>query len=235
MKFNNKIILIAIVSLVLSGGIAFAQQQQGLQYNLLVPLPAVGGAPGETQSNGLSDYLANAIPFIIAFAAVLAVVQITVGGFEYALSEAITNKSDAKDRMTQAIVGLLLALTSYLILFTINPDLVKLQLPIPKLSEVGGVNNSGGVADAFHYGCLANACTSIRGAGTNDCSACGGQGPGQQAAADTCSLGKTYCKNSQICFNQCVTEDFCLSHGQLLGVIKPSASECPQFGPVPNP
>ena len=132
----SKIVASIAILFVASTGLVFASGN-GLEYNLLAPLPPIGTQPGILTTTGLDDYLSRAIPFIIALAAVLAVVQITVGGFEYSLSEAITNKSDAKDRMTQATIGLLLALTSYLILYTINPDLIKLQLPISSLSELG--------------------------------------------------------------------------------------------------
>lgn len=90
-----------------------------------------------SQADSIGGYLGVIMPFIVTFIAMAAVVQLVVGGFEYALSESITNKGDAKDRMQQALLGLLLALTSYLILRTINPDLVKLKLELPKLSTIG--------------------------------------------------------------------------------------------------
>lgn len=155
-----KIVVGVSIIFVASGGFVFAQSGDGLEYNLLAPLPKIGAQPGIQTTTGLDDYLSRAIPFIIALAAVLAVVQITVGGFEYSLSEAITNKSDAKDRITQAIVGLLLALTSWLILNTINPDLVQLKLPIPKLSEVGvTTSTSGNIVPQVGASCENITCT----------------------------------------------------------------------------
>ena len=104
---------------------------QGVQYQLLQPLPNLQSAGGE---NPFGDYVAGLIPFILSLAAVLATIMIIWGGIEYAVSEAVDAKSDAKDRITQAILGLLLALMSYLILNTINPNLVNLNfqiLPLP--------------------------------------------------------------------------------------------------------
>jgi len=113
-------------------------------YKLLAPIKDVTSVGGEQI---FANYLSSLIPFILAAAAMLAAVQIIVGGIEYALSEAITDKSDAKDRMMSAITGLALALVSFLILNTINPELVKLQLPLasidaPSASEEQQNNDS---------------------------------------------------------------------------------------------
>ena len=61
---------------------------------------------------------------MIALAVVLAVFMITVGGFEYMLSGAADTKSDAKKKIEDAVWGLLLALVAYLLLYTIDPNLV---------------------------------------------------------------------------------------------------------------
>ncbi|QQG42703.1 MAG: hypothetical protein HYW15_00550 [Candidatus Giovannonibacteria bacterium] len=116
-----KILFIAI--LLFAGAFAFAAD-----YNLLQPLPHTGQSVGD-----FPTYVGRIIPFILGLAAVLAVVMITIGGIEYAISEAVDAKADAKDRIIQAILGLLLALASWLILWTINPDLVNLKLNIKEL------------------------------------------------------------------------------------------------------
>ena len=99
-----------------------------LAYNLLQPLPGVGRTV-----DTFPDYITKIIPFILGLAAVLAVVEIVIGGIEYAVTEAIDSKADAIDRIRQAILGLLLALASWLILYTINPELINLKLNIPGL------------------------------------------------------------------------------------------------------
>ncbi|MDP3934986.1 MAG: hypothetical protein Q8Q46_02110 [Candidatus Giovannonibacteria bacterium] len=106
----------------------FSLAGTALAYNLLQPLPGVGQTV-----DTFPNYIAGIIPFILGLAAVLAVVEIVIGGIEYAVTEAIDSKADAKDRITQAILGLLLALASWLILWTINPALVNLHLTIPEL------------------------------------------------------------------------------------------------------
>lgn len=116
-----KILFVAI--LLSAGAFAFAAD-----YPLLQPLPTTG-----REVSDFPTYIGRLIPFILGLAAVLAVVMIAIGGIEYAISEAVDAKADAKDRITQAILGLLLALASWLILYTINPDLVRLKLNIREL------------------------------------------------------------------------------------------------------
>jgi hypothetical protein len=50
--------------------------------------------------------------------------------------ESVTGKSGAKKTIQDAIVGLLLALGSYLILYTINPNLVNLS-SVNNLKSIG--------------------------------------------------------------------------------------------------
>ncbi len=59
--------------------------------------------------------------------------MITFYGIEYAISEAVGTKQQAIEGIQQAILGLMLALASWLILNTINPQLVNLQFNIPPL------------------------------------------------------------------------------------------------------
>ena len=55
--------------------------------------------------------------------------MLVLGGFEWLTSGVITKKTDAKERINSALLGLLLILSSYLILRVINPDLTTLNLP----------------------------------------------------------------------------------------------------------
>jgi len=66
--------------------------------------------------------------FVIGFIIVLAFLVLTFGGFEYVLSATMGGKQGGKDKIIAAILGLLIALASYLILYTINPDLVQFNI-----------------------------------------------------------------------------------------------------------
>src|SRR3989344_5351889 len=98
-------------------------------YQLLAPLPGMTDFDPGTKvgDNGaLGRYLNLIIKLVIGISAALAVVMIVIGGIEYMTSELISGK----ERMTQAVLGLLIALGAYALLFTINPDLLSTRLNI---------------------------------------------------------------------------------------------------------
>ncbi len=94
------------------------------------------GNPIETSpQNGFVSYLNNLFKFAIIFSALIAVIIITIAGFQYILAGGNVGVVEkAKNDITQAILGLLLVLASYLILYTINPDLVTTGLNITPLT-----------------------------------------------------------------------------------------------------
>ena len=101
------------------------------EVDLLAPLP-------ETEKvSSLTGYLEIIFPLFVQVAALLAVIVIAFNGLEYMFSKLPGMKGQAKGRIWAAVGGLILALTAYLILQTINPDLTKNQFEIPKSGENG--------------------------------------------------------------------------------------------------
>jgi hypothetical protein len=97
-----------------------------LEYTALEPGAFTGfEASGETK---LAQFLSQAFQFGLAIAAALAVIMIVWGGVEIMLSESVFKKDDGKKKIKDAIYGLLLALVSWLILYTINPDILIFKL-----------------------------------------------------------------------------------------------------------
>ena len=94
------------------------------EYQLLAPLP---GVPATVNQN-FATYAQSIITLIIGLSAVLAVLMIMFGGFMYMTGEAINTKEEGRQTMLNAIYGLLLLLACYLILNTINPQLLNLDL-----------------------------------------------------------------------------------------------------------
>ena len=95
------------------------------------PLQTITLPNGDTVfSNTIEVYLQNIFTFGIALAGGLAVIRIVIAGIMYMLTDMVTKKEDAKDMIWSAIQGLLLALCSYVILYTINPELVKLKFEL---------------------------------------------------------------------------------------------------------
>ncbi|MBI3442568.1 MAG: hypothetical protein HY007_02280 [Candidatus Sungbacteria bacterium] len=75
------------------------------------------------QSANLGDLLANIYYFLLGLVGISALVMFVWGGIEYMLA-GDKDPGEAKKRMKNAVYGLVLALTAYLVLYTINPDLV---------------------------------------------------------------------------------------------------------------
>ena len=89
----------------------------------LQPLPSSNGPL--TKDVTIERYLTWAFRFTLALAGFLAVMMIVIGGVEYIISGANEGmRSEAHKRISNAIYGLILALVSYLVLYTINPNLV---------------------------------------------------------------------------------------------------------------
>ncbi len=97
-------------------------------YQLLAPLPNMGENFNPADQSALGTYLNLMIKLFIGICAVLAVIMIVMGGIEYMTSELISSKEHGKEKITGAIFGLLLALGAWLILSTINPDILKTDL-----------------------------------------------------------------------------------------------------------
>jgi len=111
---------------------------QTSNYEFLAPLPDPFGTQGEllknidtAGGNALGRYLNIIIRLAIGFAAVLAMIMIVMGGIQYMTSELVSSKEDGKNRINNALLGLLVALGAWLILFTINPALLNTNVNIP--------------------------------------------------------------------------------------------------------
>ncbi len=84
--------------------------------------------PGETTgSNDFLSYLNSLYTFGVGISALLAIFMIGFGAFKYTVFSAgnASTMSDAKETIYSAIFGLGIALTAWLILNIINPDLTR--------------------------------------------------------------------------------------------------------------
>lgn len=119
------------------------------QYQLLEP-SLVGG---ESQSLNLIDYLKLIYRTVLMVVVVISILMVAIGGVEYIFSQVPGAKTEGKQRITNAIIGLLIGLSSYLILYTIDPSFVKFNLTNLKPVHIdasgqlpggGGAGPSGG-------------------------------------------------------------------------------------------
>jgi len=87
---------------------------------------------------GLANFFNNLYKFLIGIAAVLAVIMIIWGGLEYSTQDSVSKKSDGKNRIIQAIFGLILVLSPVLVFSLINPSILNLSINLTKLDTASG-------------------------------------------------------------------------------------------------
>jgi len=108
--------------------ILFSFPVLGDNYKFETGIPGIVGPGQSLQALSLNDFIVKLIKILFPLAGILAFVMIVWAGFEYATSGGDTNKQkDAQDRIANAIIGLVLLFAFYLIIYTINPDILKTQ------------------------------------------------------------------------------------------------------------
>ena len=109
-------------------------------YALLAPIGDLKEIKGDIT---LGSYVNILVSTVIGIAGLLAVVMIVVGGIQYMTTDALAGKSNARETITKALLGLILALGSYLILKTINPQLLIVEPNIPVIEYTVVTNETG--------------------------------------------------------------------------------------------
>ncbi len=79
---------------------------------------------------GFNGFLNYMFTILIGLSAVLLVLRIIFEGYQYIVTDVPFLKSSAKSKLMEGVFGLLLALTAYLILNTINPKLVENEIAL---------------------------------------------------------------------------------------------------------
>lgn len=103
--------------------------ENATKYCLTAPIP-IFGTEVDIKNEGLGTYINKAISFLISIGALLAVLMIIKYGFTYMLKDTPMAISQAKSGMKDALLGLVLVMSTYLILKTINPRLVEFSLSL---------------------------------------------------------------------------------------------------------
>jgi hypothetical protein len=94
----------------------------------IVTLSEAGCTGTECTVGWIGEYIAILYKYGVAVAAVLAVLMIMVGGLVWLMSGGSPDKvGKGKEFITSALTGLMLALFSFMILYTVNPKLVNLS------------------------------------------------------------------------------------------------------------
>ncbi|KKU15597.1 hypothetical protein A3D55_03170 [Candidatus Jorgensenbacteria bacterium RIFCSPHIGHO2_02_FULL_45_20] len=125
--FSKKTVFIAVLSCFLFIVAASASAQLKVDTSLISP---------DAASSDIPEFISKFYEFGLAISGILAVGMIVAGAIYYTTTGPTPQKqTDAKDMMLSAIWGLLLLFGSYLILKSINPQLIKLRAPGTGLTE----------------------------------------------------------------------------------------------------
>ncbi len=81
------------------------------------------------QTADLGEYVSTVYRFMISAGTLIAIVLVMVGGAQWVLASGSGDVSKAKKRIMDAVIGLVLLLFTYLIMFTVNPYLVQMKVP----------------------------------------------------------------------------------------------------------
>jgi len=112
-----------------------------LFFFVLLALVVPFGASAQFSIPGGSDeinvYISKLYTFGFGIGGILAVLMIVIGGIYYSVSGAVDKKSEGKEMITSALLGLLILFGSYLILQTVNPVLTELRNPtVPDIPTI---------------------------------------------------------------------------------------------------
>ena len=132
--FNNKkskLVLFALL-LVFFIGASFVLAEKPLE----ITYPEIQGFAPTTTKTILPDYILYVFQFSLFIAAIIAFGSFVYGGFRYLFSGTSASiKKDARSQIAAGMLGLIILLSSYIILNTINPQLVVLKSPLPTTGE----------------------------------------------------------------------------------------------------
>lgn len=120
----KKYLIFAFLLALFYAGLSFAQTELEIDY------PTISGVitPADTKML-LTDYVKYVFNFFLAIAGFVAFGALILGGYNHLTSGGNPSKmGDAKDQISSAIIGLIILLSSVLILNTVNPQLTTLKL-----------------------------------------------------------------------------------------------------------
>lgn len=92
-----------------------------------IPMEKNLGIGTDLNANNLASFVGEIYNLGIAIAVVLAVLVIMYSGIQYMITDNAGKKGESLGKVQGALMGLGLALTSYLILKIINPEILNLE------------------------------------------------------------------------------------------------------------
>lgn len=143
----KKIIVLSVLALFSFAAHAIAAEG----FTALAPITGLtdSGSTSVINSNSLANFFNNLYKYLIGLAAALAVIEIIWGGLEISTQDSVSKQSDGRERIKQAILGLILVLSPVLVFSIINPSILNLSLNLPELDTKGGPAPTGPTGPAF--------------------------------------------------------------------------------------
>lgn len=137
----KKLTLVSILFLLF----AFAPAVLAQGFTALAPIPGLTDTAQTSVVNSasLASFFNNLYKYLIGLAASFAVIMIIWGGLEISTQDSISKKGAGKEKITNAIFGLVLVLSPVLVFSIINPSILNLSLNLPPLDTKSGAANSG--------------------------------------------------------------------------------------------
>ncbi|OGZ28267.1 MAG: hypothetical protein A2427_04795 [Candidatus Nealsonbacteria bacterium RIFOXYC1_FULL_40_7] len=118
--------MLAVILLFVCFFIPFCISAQDLE----VDYPNIGGTAPKTVQYGLPGYVKYVFTFAIGTIGIVALSVIIWGGFLYLTSSGNAEKmKEGREKITAAFLGIVILASSYIILATINPQLVLFDIP----------------------------------------------------------------------------------------------------------
>ena len=194
---------------------------------LNVNIPGFSGFTDVVESGGymkinfLAEYVTAWYRWLVGSAAIIATVMIMIGGVQYMLGKGMGQITSAKNRIRSAVIGLVLLLGSYVILFTMNPQLtlfepLSIQYVQPStLDDIIGDTDEGVSIEMLHtIGIDCPSSMSVYDTATQFVGLVtyrfGGKGRADQPPFNSEDLSNTCAPDGEPCRDFCPDETICL-------------------------
>jgi hypothetical protein len=125
-------------------------------YTPLEPL-----SPAQSGTLSMADFVKELFRILFSISGLIAVVALTAGGIQYMVSEVPGVKAASLDRIKASMYGILILIGSYMLLYTINPQLLEFRLGSLNQpssgsagsggTDAGGDGQSGGAEESLRY------------------------------------------------------------------------------------
>lgn len=104
----------------------------------LAPLPGLtsgDGANSIISSGSFGAFFNHLYDYLIGIAVIIAIIMVIWGGLQYSTQDSISKKGEGKERIQQAIFGLILVLSPALVFTIINPAILNFSLSFTPIEQ----------------------------------------------------------------------------------------------------